>query len=186
MAILTALSILLSRFEIPLVFFAPWIKLDFTWLPALLATFAFGALGGIGVLGITNLLQWLTHSTTGGIGEIGNFVLGAALILSAGLIYKRDYQLRHTKAGAWVGSAVGTVVTVLSALAVNTYFLIPLLMGSTAPLDNMTFMFGMSGLTGYLLTVTLPFNLLKSAIICGVLLLIYKPLSPILHGRPRR
>ena len=187
MAVLSALAVVLSYLEIPLPFFAFWIKLDFANVPALMAAFAFGPLAGVGVLAITNIFHAILRGATNGIGELANFIMGAALILPAGLIYKRDYNLRHTRLGAWVGSGAGTVVSVVTALVTNVYVLIPLYSRLFhIDIDQIGFLFGTGGMTGYLLAASLPFNLLKSLLTCGVMLVAYKPLSPILHGRSRR
>ncbi len=66
----------------------PFIKFDFSELPALLAAYAMGPVSGIAVCFIKNAIN-LLHTQTGGVGELSNFILGVCFVLPAGLIYKR-------------------------------------------------------------------------------------------------
>ena len=76
-ALMIALSTILSYFpEIPLAFFAPWLKLDFSFVPMLLIGFSFGPGASILALVITNIVH-LLGSTTGGVGELANTFVGA-------------------------------------------------------------------------------------------------------------
>ena len=56
--------------------------------PALIGAFAFGPLSGLLIELVKNTLQLLT-SSTGGVGEIANFLMGASYVVAAGVIYKR-------------------------------------------------------------------------------------------------
>jgi riboflavin transporter FmnP len=51
----------------------------------------------------------LTITSTGGVGELSNFLLGVALVLPAGLIYRK----LKTRKGALIGSFVGLILMAL-------------------------------------------------------------------------
>lgn len=161
-AVLSALASILFMIEVPIVSFY---KLDFSNLPALLGGFSMGAGPGMAILAIKSVLG-LLHSSTGGVGELADLLMGAALLLPAALIYRQNRSRR----GAVIGMAVGTAAMILASALVNYLLLFPMLTGS-----HPTFAF--------ILTVTAPFNLLKGVAISVVTYLIYKPLSPLLHGR---
>ena len=55
-------------------------------MPALLAAFSMGPVSGVAVCLIKNLVN-LFSSTTNGVGELCNFLLGVCLVVPAGLIY---------------------------------------------------------------------------------------------------
>ena len=74
-----------SGFSVP--FMPAFIKMDLSELPALIGSFAMGPLCGVVVCLIKNVLH-LFITTTGGVGELSNFILGVAFVLPAGLIYK--------------------------------------------------------------------------------------------------
>ena len=78
-AMLSAVSIILWMpiFEIPM--FLPWLKLDFSTMPALLAGFAMGPVQGLIVLLIKALVH-IPMGTTAGIGELADFLCSAALV----------------------------------------------------------------------------------------------------------
>jgi len=118
-AILSAISavLFLPPFEIPVVLFY---KLDFSTLPALLGGFAMGPLSGMIILAIKSALG-LLHTTTNGVGEIADFLMGLAMVLPASLIY----QHLRSRRGAVIGMIVGTVVAIVMAVLSNLYVLIP-------------------------------------------------------------
>ena len=93
-AILGALSAILFMIEIPVVAFY---KLDVSTLPALLGAFSMGPWAGLGILLIKDLFG-LLHSGTMYVGELADFIMGAAFILPAELIYrhKKSRKTRHS------------------------------------------------------------------------------------------
>lgn len=161
-AVLSALASILFMIEVPIVSFY---KLDFSNLPALLGGFSMGAGPGLAILALKSVLG-LLHSSTGGVGELADLLMGAAMLLPAALIYRRHRSRR----GAVIGMAVGTAAMILASALVNYLLLFPMLTGSHPTFE-------------FILTVTAPFNLLKGVAISVVTYLIYKPLSPLLHVR---
>ena len=68
-AMLSAVAYILMFLEFPIPFLIPpFIKMDFSELPALIAGFAYGPLSGVAVCLIKNLLH-LMNTQTGGVGE---------------------------------------------------------------------------------------------------------------------
>lgn len=180
-AILSAISALLFLVEIPVVLFY---KLDLSNLPVLLGTFAMGPLQGTLILLVKSLLG-LLHSSSQGVGELADFLMGAAMLLPAGLIYQRH----KNRKGAITGMAIGTIVATVAAVFVNLYLLIPFYgVAYGLPVEAIVSM-GQAIVPAvdtafkFVLCITAPFNLLKWVVISVVTALIYKPLSPILHGR---
>ena len=104
-ALLSAIAFILQYIEIPIPLMPPFIKFDFSDLPALLAAFSLGPVYGV----VTELIKNLVHlpvSSSAMIGELLNFILGAAFVFTAGLIYKND----KTRRGAILASVIGAVV----------------------------------------------------------------------------
>lgn len=183
-AILAAISAVLFMIEIPIVLFY---KLDLSSLPVLLGSFAMGPAAGTLIQLIKSLLG-LLHSTTQGVGELADFVMGFAMLLPAGLVYRRLKSRR----GAIVGMALGTVAATVVAVLTNLYIMIPFY--GTAygmPVEAIVSMGAaivpaVDSALKFVLLITAPFNVLKWVIVSIVTALIYKPLSPILHGRRKR
>ena len=182
-AILAAIAAVLFMIEIPVVLFY---KLDLSSLPVLLGTFAMGPLPGTLVLLVKALLG-LLHSTSQGVGELADFIMGFAMLLPAGLIYKR----MKSRKGAIVGMAVATVVATVVAILTNLFIMIPFYsvaygMPVQAIVDmGKAIVPAVDSELKFVLLITGPFNILKWVVISVVTALIYKPLSPILHGKKK-
>ena len=180
-AILGALSAVLFPLEIPIVAFY---KLDFSTLPALLGAFSMGPLPGLAILLIKDLSR-LAYSSSMYVGELADFIMSAAFILPASLIY-RKHKTRKT---ALVGMAVGTLCMIVVSVLVNWKMMIPFYM--TAFHMDMEAIIGMAQKAlpfvdtewKVLLYVTAPFNLLKGFVLSLLTFVLYKRLSPLLHVR---
>ncbi len=180
-AILGALSAVLFPLEIPIVAFY---KLDFSTLPALLGAFSMGPLPGLAILLIKDLSR-LAYSSSMYVGELADFIMSAAFILPASLIY-RKHKTRKT---ALVGMAVGTLCMIVVSVLVNWKMMIPFYM--TAFHMDMEAIIGMARKAlpsvdtewKVLLYVTAPFNLLKGFVLSLLTFVLYKRLSPMLHVR---
>lgn len=86
-AVLSAISFVLAFFEFPVPLSPSFARMDLSDLPALIGAFAYGPVPGILIELVKNALQLLT-SSTGGIGELANFIMGSSFVVTAGLIYK--------------------------------------------------------------------------------------------------
>ena len=181
MAILVAVASILFMLEIPVVAFY---KLDLSDLPVLLGAFSMGTVPGIIILALKSLIG-LLHSSRAGVGELADFLMGAALVVPASLIYHRD----KTRKNALNGMAVGTLCMTVAGVIINKYIMLPFYMGAYhMDMDGILAFAGMNGVDSewkLLLLITGPFNLLKGVVLSVVTGLIYKPLSPLLHERVR-
>ena len=183
MAILAAIAAVLFMLEIVVFPAVPFYKLDFSNLPVLLGAFAMGPLEGVLILAIKAILG-LLHTTSGGVGELADFIVGTAMVVPAGLIYHRN----KSRMGALTGMLVGTVCAVLAAILANYFIMFPAFGITEEALVGMgSKMFaGVTNTWTFVFYITALFNLLKFVAISMVGYLIYKPLSPILHGRRTR
>lgn len=180
--ILSALGAVLMVLEFPVPFMPSFVKFDFSELPALLAAFSMGPVSGVAVCLVKNLIH-LPFSTTGGVGELCNFLLGVCFVLPAGVLYR----IRKNRRAALIGSIGGAAAMALCSLPLN-YFVSYPVYTKFLPLDAIVGMYqellpGVNGLFQCLLIFNLPFTLLKGLVDTLLVFLIYKHLSPILHGR---
>ena len=79
-AMLAAVSSVLMFFSFNVPLMPSFIKMDFSELPALFASITLGPVSGVVVCLVKNLVN-LFFSTTGGVGELSNFILGAFFVL---------------------------------------------------------------------------------------------------------
>ena len=182
-AILAAIAAVFFMIEIPVVLFY---KLDLSSLPVLLGAFAMGPMPGTLILLVKAMLG-LLHSTSQGVGELADFIMGFAMMFPASVIYRR----MKSRKGAIVGMAVGAAVATVVAVLTNLYIMIPFYGAAYGMLVEKIVDMGKAFVPfitdkyGFVLAITAPFNILKWVVISVVTALVYKPLSPILHGRKK-
>ena len=180
-AILGAVATVLMFLSFPLPFLIPpFIKMDFSELPALLAAFSMGPVSGVAVCLIKNLIN-VPFTTTFGVGELCNFIMGVSFVLPAGWIYK----LKKSRGGALAAAVSGAVCMAVLSVPIN-YFLSYPVYATFLPLDTIIGMYqellpSVDGLLACLIIFNAPFTLLKGALDVLLAFLIYKPLSPLLH-----
>ena len=182
-AVLSAISFVLAFFEFPVPLSPSFARMDLSDLPALIGAFAYGPISGILIELVKNALQFLT-SSTGGIGELANFIMGSSFVAVAGLIYK----FHKTKKTAMIACLPASVVMGIVAAIVNYFILLPVF-EAFMPLDQLIASFGefipfIKTKLDVVLFNAFPFNLLKGIGISIVTMLLYKRLTPILKGRP--
>jgi riboflavin transporter FmnP len=181
-AMLGAIGFVLMFIEIAVPVMPSFIKFDFSELPALLAAFAYGPAAGAGVCLVKNALHLLV-TNSGGVGELSNLVIGLCYCVPAGLLYRRIRSRR----GAMYAALLGTAVSALASLPVNYYVIYPLY-ARLMPIELILQAYqaldpSVGGLFDALLRFNLPFTAVKELLTAAVVFLIYKRLSPVLHGR---
>ena len=179
-SVLGAIASVLFHFEIVVFPAIPFYKMDFSNLPVLLGTFAMGPIQGLLVLAVKALLG-LLHSTSGGVGELADFLMGAAMLLPVGLVYKH----KKSRKTALLGMLLGTICAIIAAMLANYFILLPFFGVTEEALVSMgSKLFPqVTNTVSFVIIVTGLFNLIKFLAISVVGFIIYKPLSPILHGR---
>ena len=179
MAILTAIAFILFLVQIPVVAFY---KLDLSNIPVLLGAFSMGTVPGIIILALKCALA-LLRTTSAGVGDLADFLMSAALIIPASVIYHRN----KTRKTALIGMAVGTLCMVVVGVLANKFIMLPFYMGAYhMDMDGILKFANVAGVDSewkLLLLITAPFNLLKGVVLSIVTGLIYKPLSPLLHTK---
>ncbi len=178
LAALSAVLMMLS-FNIPVV--PSFLKFDISEMPALLAAFAFGPVEGALVCLIKNLIN-LPFTTTGGVGELSNFLLGASFTVTAGIIYK----IAKNRKGALWASLSGCLVMALLSVPIN-YFITYPVYTNFMPIEAIIGMYnaiipGMDSLIKCLWVFNAPFTFFKGLCDVIIVFLIYKRISPLLHG----
>ena len=180
---LSAVSIVLMQFDFSVPFMPSFIKMDLSDLPALIGSFSMGPLYGVLIALVKNLLH-LLRTSTGGIGELSNFLLSALFVLPAGLIYQR----KKTKKRAVIGAVTGAVCMAVCSVLTN-YFIVYPVYTAFMPMETIIAMYQAilpkikdGDLLSCLLIFNMPFTFVKAMLSVAITLLIYKPLSPIIHG----
>lgn len=169
-AVFAALAYVVSFFEFPVFPAASFLKLDFSNVFTLLAGFLFGPLPAVAVSAVKELICFLTKSSTGGVGEIANFLLTVSFIAVPSVAY------RYKKGFGWacVYLACGVILQTAMALVVNKFINFPLFNLPSSMFDQ-------------LWPFIVYFNLIKGAAISAIVLLLYKQVSRLFKlERPHR
>ena len=180
-AVLTALASILFLISIPVVAFY---HLDLSNVPVLLGAFSMGPLPGLVILFLKSLIGCL-KSTTMYVGELADFIMGAAFVLPAAWIYRRQ----KNRKGALIGMMVGTIGLIVVGCLTNLYMMITFYMNAFGmPMQSIIDMCAkalpfVDSEWKVIAFVTAPFNLLKGVVLCVLTYMIYQPLSPLLHVR---
>ena len=186
-AMLSAVAFILMFIEFPIPMLIPaFIKMDFSDLPALLGAFALGPVYGVIISFIKNLLHIVIKGTsTACVGELSNFILGAIFSAVAGYLYKH-HKSRKT---AIIGAVAGAVAMGVLSVPSNYFVVYPAYVQFYhMPLEAILGMYqailpSADSLIKCLVIFNMPFTLVKGLLDAVLCMVIYKPLSPILHGR---
>lgn len=167
MAMLVAISIV-SLYVIPLISFfpsAPYLQYDMADVPVLVGTMLFGPGSGLIILLLVSLLQGVTISAASGwVGIVMHFCASGALVVVAGLFYRKWKTVWSLIIGLIIGSLAMTAL------------MIPLNLFFTVRFFGVPY----NAVKGMLLPVIIPFNLLKSWLNSLITALVFFPLKGIL------
>jgi len=183
-AMLSAVASILMFFDFSVPLMPSFIKMDLSDLPALVGSFAYGPTAGVVISALKNILHLITKGTsTGGVGEISNFLLASFFVFPAGLIYKRN----KTKKGALIGAFVGAVCMGVLSIFSN-YFLVYPVYTNFMPMEAIIGAYQainpkIENLWQALIMFNMPFTFVKGILNLIVCTIVYKPLSPILKGK---
>lgn len=180
-AMLSAVAFVLMFLDFSVPVMPGFIKMDLSELPALIGTFAMGPACGVMVCLIKNLLHLLMTST-GGVGELSNFVLGAAFVLPAGLIYKAKKKRKSALVGSLVGAAAMAIISFPSNLFVVYPIYENFMPREVIIAAYQAIVPAVKTLPQCLLMFNVPFTFVKALASVVITMLIYKKLSPILKG----
>ena len=184
---LSAVAFVLMFLDFPIpMLIPPFVKMDFSDLPALLGAFSLGPVYGVVISLVKNLLHILAPGTTTACaGELGNFLMGAVFAYTAGWMYRRN----KSRKGALIAALTGAVVMGIASVPINYFITYPAYIkfyGLPEPaIMEMYRMIlpGVKDLISCLWIFNAPFTLMKGLFDVVLCFLIYKPLSPILHGK---
>ncbi|MCH5343972.1 MAG: ECF transporter S component [Acetatifactor sp.] len=181
----SAIAMILMFFEFPLPFAPSFYELDFSELPILIGTFAFGPVAGVLMEFVKILLKlFIKGTSTVFVGDLANFAVGCSFILPASVVY----AFRKNKKSAIVACVVGTLMMTVFGTAFNAVYLLPAFAKLyNMPLDTILQMgsdinplVNEGSIVSFVVACVAPLNLIKGASVSLITLLIYKPLSPII------
>ena len=184
-AMLGAICCVLMHIDFPLPFMPPFMNFDLCGLVELIGGFAMGPLQAFFIIVVKLLLKLGTEGTTSAFtGELQNLMLSCAYVLPPVILYHRN----KTKRTAMIGMTAGTIFCSIVAVFTNLFIIIPFYM--TLMGQEMGYFIQMcteaNPMVQNAATLAIfgivPFNLIKCSINSLGAMVLYKRLSPILHG----
>lgn len=181
---LSAIAAVLMLFEIPLWFGPSFYKIDLSELPVLIGSFAIGPTAGVLIELVKILLNFVIDgTTTAGVGEGANFLIGCAFILPSAIIYHR----KKTRKGALLGMSIGIMTLIIVGSLLNVFVLLPVYSKAYGiPLEGLIEMGTavnpyITDLSSFVMFAVVPFNLIKGVLVSSITFILYKKISPIIR-----
>ncbi|MGR3777575.1 ECF transporter S component [Bacillus paramycoides] len=169
-AMLSSIAYLLMMLDFPFPGLPPFLKIDFSDVPALIAAIIFGPIAGVIVEAIKNVLYYgIQGSLTGvPVGEIANFIAGCLFIGPASFLFRKYRSVKSLTTGLMLGTITMTVI-----MSVLNYFII--LPAYTWFLNSPAMSSDVMRQT--IITAILPFNIIKGIVVTIVFVALFSRLK---------
>ena len=192
-AVFAAISSLLYCYvKFPLPIFPPFLDVNFSMIPIIIAAFMLGPIDGVVIVVIRFVMKLILVGTgTQYVGEIADVILGIVTTLACGFTYK----LYKGKYKSLISFVVAIVTWVVSSIFINVFLNIPIYVelffkGNWEVLINMckdafnliTFnncpeLTVDNFILYYVILAVIPFNLMLSGVVVGITALVHKRLK---------
>ncbi|NPC92761.1 ECF transporter S component [Bacillus sp. WMMC1349] len=170
-SMLSSIAFVLMMLSFPILGAYPYLKMDFSDIPALLAVILYGPSAGITVEAIKVVLNYFIAGSASGVpvDQTANFVAGVLFILPTAFFVKKMDSIKLFVTALFVGTIL--MATIMSIL--NYFLFIPAytwFLNAPALSTN--------ALKTTILVGILPFNLIKGLVVTLVLTPIFLQLKP--------
>ncbi|WP_233455692.1 ECF transporter S component [Macrococcoides canis] len=165
-SLLSAVAFLLMFLKFPLPFLPPYLTIDLSDIPAIIALFTVGPLGAVGVEIIKNLLNFLVNMADP-IGPAANFLAGTSFILTLFAVTKGRKQ--RLIAGFLCATIVMTIV-----MSIMNYFVLLPLYGMIMNFSDIA-----NNLKVIITAGIIPFNIIKGILLAILSIILLKVLPKI-------
>lgn len=178
--LLSAIAYVLMFISIPLPIFPVFLKIDLSDIPAIFGGMSLGPVAGLIIVVIKNFLQAITASTTGGVGEFANIMIGGAYVFIICLFYEkwRNYK------GVIAGALFGIIAMTIMGCIMNYYVMLPLY-AKFMPMEEIIQAGNIinprvTDLYSFVIWMIAPFNILKGFIMTIAILPLFKKMEKLL------
>ncbi|AST92286.1 riboflavin transporter FmnP [Sutcliffiella cohnii] len=167
---LSGIAYVLMFLSFPIPPLPAYLSVDFSDIPAIIASFIFGPVAGITVIAIKNLLNYLAQGSMTGIpiGQFANFTAGVLFVLPTYFVFNKVRSMK----GLAVGLVAGTFSMAVFMSILNYFVFLPaytIFMGWPAEPSSIVIQSIVYGV--------LPFNIIKGILVGVIFALLYKKLS---------
>ena len=180
--VLSAIAYILMFISIPLPIFPSFLKIDLSDIPAIFGGMSLGPMAGLAIVIVKNFLQGITASTTGGVGEFANVIIGGSYVLIICLFYRKLKSIK----GVLIGGLLGIIAMTIMGCIMNYYVMIPLYATVYGmPLEQIVQLgtvinSKVTDLMTFVIWMIAPFNILKASIMTAVTMPLFEKMEKIL------
>lgn len=157
-ALLATVSFILFFLSFPLPLLPPYLKVDFSDVPALLAGLIFSPWAGVLVVLLKNLMYFALKGATDPIGIPANFIAGTLYVFPVAYFY---HKYKKNVKSIIIGLVVGTLVMAIIMSLLNYLIILPAYLWISGVEEGLS----SSAKMATVLSAILPFNLLKGIIV---------------------
>ena len=167
--ILSAVATVLMIFPHFPIFPAPadFLDVDFSDVPALLASVTINPVAGVIVVLIKNLFH-LLQTKTFAVGELSNLILGSVYALSVGVLARYTFKKTLMKNKLLFVLPIAVIAVTVSAALSNFFIVLPFYANFMPALAEVF------GKFEFILTWIVPFNIIKASLQAVVFYLLYR------------
>lgn len=167
--ILSAVATVLMIFPHFPIFPAPadFLDVDFSDVPALLASVTINPVAGVIVVLIKNLFH-LLQTKTFAVGELSNLILGSVYALSVGVLARYTFKKTLMKKKLFFVLPIAVIAVTVSAALSNFFIVLPFYANFMPALAEVF------GKFEFILTWIVPFNIIKASLQAVVFYLLYR------------
>ena len=162
--ILAAVAWVISQFSFPILYWAPFLKIDFSDIPILLGMYVYGPLAGTAIAAVRSLLSYISSGGEAGfpIGDTTAFI--GTLSLTLPIYYVIKNKVSNKKKSILAGSLATTSLTI--TMAILNWLVV-------APLYIRVMGFSVGPMREYLTLSVIPFNLIKGIVVSFVFFIVF-------------
>lgn len=157
-ALLATVSFVLFFLSFPLPLLPPYLKVDFSDVPALLAGLIFSPMAGVLVVFLKNLMYFVVKGATDPIGIPANFIAGSLYVFPVAYLY---HKYKKGVKSIIAGLVIGTLVMAVIMSILNYLIILPAYLWVSGVEEGLS----SSAKMATVLSAILPFNLLKGIIV---------------------
>lgn len=183
MALLSAISFILMYIEMPIPgIFPDFLKIDISDIPAILGGMSFSPLVGVGIVVVKNVVHAITATTTSGVGELANTIIGGSYVFVLCFAYRKSKDIK----GIVAGIVLATLVMTFVGATINYFVMLPFygqFMGLDAIIGlGSAINHRITDLLSFVLWMIVPFNILKGSLLSVCSVVLYKKMGHIINN----
>lgn len=171
-SLLSAIAFILMFLKVPVPFLPPYLTIDISDLPALIALFTVGPVGAVLVELIKNVLNFLMNMSDP-VGPFANFLAGTSFILTVYLFTKGRFN-------KVIIAFVSATIVMTIVMSILNYFVLLPMYGMIMNLNDVV-----KNIQVIVTAGIIPFNIIKGLLLTLLFYTVVKPLVPLLNKQVR-